>query len=442
MKKRALTIFAILCLALALGYHYYAQHQENLALNEYYQQLLPGNVTTEELTGNSVRILDATGKTTGFAGLAKYNGFGGPMLVGIVTDPQGIMTRTQILEHKETPQYLERITKEGFFEQFDHYDIAKGTTFGVEIDGISGATFSTRAITMCTDQVAESIRTAGLGLPAHSATVPWQFGLAEVAIAVLIALCIVLANVRACRKLRPALLIASVVLMGFWLNRPQTIAQISGVFMGYFPVFKTNLIWYMILLIALLPPILVGKNYYCTYLCPFGAAEEGLGFIGKKTKLPSLPHGKAPFLRKTRNLIVFVVLLMAFLFQNPSVSSFEPFATLFQLKGTGLQILLLVSVLAAALFFNRFWCVGFCPVGGFLDFIATGRRALARKIKGNTAAAEAEEKPKETAGCPHQQDGKQALSKAERAAEGLYKFFYAIILFSVVVAIFEKWSLL
>ncbi|RJE48664.1 MULTISPECIES: 4Fe-4S binding protein [unclassified Dehalobacter] len=443
-KKKFLTITAIAVLFLALMFNYYQEHQHDLQLHSYYGVLLPTNSTTETLTANSVKVFDASGNLTGYAGLDKYSGFGGKMLVGTIIDTHGVIQKVKILEYKETPQYLKNIEKSGFYLQLVGRNIADGTTFGKDIDGISGATLSTRAITMCVDSVSESVRTAALGLPSSSNGGLWQLGWAELAIAMLIAGCLILSMSSKLRKLRPILLIASVAGMGFWLNRPATIAHAASIFMGNFPVIKNNLIWYLILMIALLPPLIFGKNYYCVYLCPFCAAQEGLYLVANKFKI-SLPLGKKiPFMHKTRKFLLFISLMVAFLFQNPSVSSYEPFSPLFDLNGTRIEMLLLVSVLAAALFFRRFWCFGFCPIGGFIDLVAEARRAVGRKIKSkkrelpqnqSSVAATTFSNPS-ACKCTAKQ------SKRGKLAEGLFKLFYALIMFGVIVSIFEKWSLM
>lgn len=435
MKKKTITIAAVVILLLALIFQFYMQNLKSMSRNSFYGELLQQQVTTEELTSNSVKIMSAEGELIGYAGLDTYNGFGGPMLVGVATDATGRITDVKILEHKETPQYLERIAEEGFFQQYDGRNVADGTAFGTDIEGISGATMSTRAIAVCADRIAESIRVRALGLPAQASAMPWQLGLPEFVVAALIAACVCLAQSVRLRKLRPFILMASVAGIGLWLNRPVTMAYVSSTFMTYFPQVKNNLIWYALLAIALLPPLLAGKNYYCTYLCPFGAVQEGIHFVTSKVNLPL--SNKLPFLRKTRNLLVFVALLAAFLFQNPSVSSYEPFTALFQTNGTKIQELLLGSVLLAAVFFRRFWCMGFCPVGGFLDFIASLRRSLHHKEKEHPATREA---ITSAPACGLQDVCEKTMRKKEKLAEGLFKLFYAAIVFSVFISIFERWS--
>lgn len=436
MKKHILPILAIIVLVIALAFNFSYEKQVLEERTTYYDDLLSMSQTWESIADNAVAVYEGD-TLVGYAGLDTYNGFGGPMLVGIVTDTEGIITKYEILDNKETQQYLDRIEDEGYFTQFDDKDITTGLTFGVDIEGIAAATLSTRAFANCVSQISESIRVAGLGLPSEASTTPWTVGVAEILMAVICAGAIVLANKPSLRKFRPILLIASVVCIGFWLNRPVSMANISSIFMGYFPVFKSNLLWYIIMAAAILPTIITGKNYYCTYICPFGAATEGINFVAKKAQLPL--GVKIPFLRKTRNLLVFIGLLVAFLFHNPSVSSFEPFSVLFSGEGTSIQWLLCVTILISALFYKRFWCNGFCPVGGFLDLIAKFRRKIGYKIKHK---GEHMEKPvKKTCPGAAAYEEKQ-LTKKEKLSEALFKVFYSIIIFSVIVSIFERWAIL
>lgn len=157
--------------------------------------------------------------------------------------------------------------------------------------------------------------------------------------------------------------------------------------------------------------------------------------VTKKCHLPL--NRKMAFLAKTRNLLVFVALLVAFLFQNPSISSYEPFAALFNLEASGIQLLLVAAVLGAAIFFRKLWCVGFCPVGGFLDLLVRYRnRFVGRKQRGSLSK-EVKVEPKQK----HDLGTEQVLTAKEKRADGVFKFFYFIIIFSVIVAMFEKWSI-
>ena len=77
-------------------------------------------------------------------------GYGGPIELMLGINPQGIITGIQILKHSETPGLGAKINEETFLKQF----VSKNTQNinwalkkdGGEIDQISGATISPRAV--------------------------------------------------------------------------------------------------------------------------------------------------------------------------------------------------------------------------------------------------------------------------------------------------------
>ena len=55
--------------------------------------------------------------------------------------------------------------------------------------------------------------------------------------------------------------------------------------------------------------------------------------------------------------------MITFLTSNPGLGTFEPFATLFSLKGAGIQWYMVSVAIIGSFFIPRFWCRFFCPVG-------------------------------------------------------------------------------
>ncbi len=60
--------------------------------------------------------------------------------------------------------------------------------------------------------------------------------------------------------------------------------------------------------------------------------------------------------------------------RRPGVAGYEPFATLFDLRGATVAWVLLVVVLLASLAIYRPFCNYLCPLDPVVDFIAAGRR--------------------------------------------------------------------
>lgn len=121
------------------------------------------------------------------------------------------------------------------------------------------------------------------------------------------------------------------------------------------------------------------KNIYCSWMCPYGAAQEILAKIGGGKFHASREVER--FSSKIKYIFFFVAVLLAFLSGVPGQSSYEPFAMLFGLTGVGVQWFVLPLSLFTALFINRFWCRFFCPVGVAFELTVKFRRFVDKTFK-------------------------------------------------------------
>ncbi len=155
--------------------------------------------------------------------------------------------------------------------------------------------------------------------------------------------------------------------LGFVYNRPLTLVFINKMILGFWPAWRLNLYWY-ILLAGIVLIIAVGKKSpYCEWFCPFGSAQECLGVIGgAKRRIPERTH---VLLRWFQRALALSAIGLALFYRNPSVSSYEVFGAFFHLIGSSFNFALLGVVLVAALFLKRPWCSYICPLRPVTDFI-------------------------------------------------------------------------
>jgi len=133
--------------------------------------------------------------------------------------------------------------------------------------------------------------------------------------------------------------------------------------------------------------VIIFGNIYCGYICPFGAAQELLGYVlPGRFKQPI----QAEAMRKARfvKYVVLLVLIIVFFFSrnrttlaadplisifNPSTLSFDRYPLLagrFSIYDFRSAILLIVvTVLIGSIFYGRFWCRYLCPAGAFLSLL-------------------------------------------------------------------------
>lgn len=337
----------------------------------YLPQALPGAQRFEPVA-NGIHAGYAQGSTTpiGYVAVGEAAGYGGPMKVAVGVDPQGKVLGLAIIEQRESPAWISLMASRQFDKRLIGASFSDPLTLGQDIDAISGATYTTRAIVDAVRQASRQVATQQLALPVPPQPAQAvQFGVPEIALLMLFAAGFV-GRQRAFpfkKQLRWIALIAGMIVLGFLYNSPLTLSNINALLLGFWPQWQTHLYWYLLLGGVLLFFIFENKNPYCDWICPFGAAQECLGALAGAESHSRNPY-REPLLWLQRGLALAAIAL-AFFFRNPSLTSFEVFGVFFKLRGSPIQFVLLFVVLSMSLVFKRPWCAYLCPLRPVTDYV-------------------------------------------------------------------------
>lgn len=385
LLKKIMIALAVFTL---VGAWFFAQNQDkgensssSANYTEFLKQAYPQASTFVEIGTQPVTFsaLDANQKEIGYVTLGEANGYGGPLVTAVGIDLTGKILNTIIIEGKETPSYLEEVFKQGFLDNFKGASVDSPFVLEVDLDGISGATISSRAIAKAVRQAAHSTGQEQLNLEIKEIGDPWNFGLPEVSVILLFFSALAFSIFSKKPKFRFAILACSVIILGFWLNRPISLAYLTGAILGFFPSLRENLLWYLILFAGMSLPLLTGKNIYCFWLCPFGGLQEIINKLcGVKYRL-KIAEG----FRYIRYLLLWLGIFLVIAANNPTKGNIEPFSTIFGFKGTTFEWIKLIAVLVLAVFSYRFWCRYFCPVGALLDLLLKVNQFIKAKLTKN-----------------------------------------------------------
>ncbi len=295
----------------------------------------------------------------GYVVIEQAVAYGGPIKMVTGIDLQGKIVGTVIAAHKDTPSFIDKVIEQKYLEKFIGKDITDPLSIDKDIDRISGATFSSRGIAKAISQGSHAVARGEFGLDVKDEVEPFKFGAKEIAVIALIILAVIGVAFKQ-RKLRWIALIGSLVFIGFQYNTSISLANIAALLMGNFPPIRENLVWYILLIGIPVITLILGKNVYCFWLCPFGALQEITAKVGggKFKCCNKRIEAKAA---KIRYILIYLALIGAFLTKTPSFAGYEPFATLFGRQGFGIQWLILPVVIFSSFFISRFWCRFFCP---------------------------------------------------------------------------------
>lgn len=282
-------------------------------------------------------------------------GFAGatPLLIGLNGEQK--IVGVVLLENNETGSYNRRIIRAGFMDSWNGSSVEEALQ--KEVDAISGATLSTEAIK-------ESLR---IRLAIYEDRILAPRKKIVSIIQNILALCVVLwalfayFNPKKGKNMRIVLLGISIIVLGLWQGKFISLANLHA-WLSYGITSFTQWVLILIVLLSFLLPLIFGKSFYCTWLCPFGAAQELVGKITKKkVKLPAQIYDLRRYY-----LLVIVFLLISGIVTD--LAPFEPFSA-FNLKSSSAASLILAGIFTLlSVFINKPWCRFCCPTGQLLDF--------------------------------------------------------------------------
>jgi len=316
-----------------------------------------------------------------FAVISEETGYGGPFRLATLINLEGVIEDIWIIESRETPAYLEKMKKANYPNEFLKMPIESNFICGDDVDVVSGATVSSEAfcrnIRFSTHQAAIH----GFNKEVSWDEEPFHAGINVYLILALFILAFI-AHKWQNKKFKIAVLTISMIVLGFYLNGQISIANYVSFFEGFAPSAKANLAWWILIPGSLLFPVIISRNLYCSYICPFKGAQFYLN------KVSGMQYQMSPKATKIAvsgtTLLLWLSLMIGFITTNPGLSSFEPFAMFFALEGIGVQWYILPASVIGAFFIKNFFCRFFCPVGEFITWILKRRNEVSKRFKMKT----------------------------------------------------------
>lgn len=293
-------------------------------------------------------------------------GYAGTVPVLIAVDKNKVIKGIKLMPNVESPGFVRRIRKKGFFNSWDGVPVDSALVRNV--DAISGASMTCNAVKQGIQlRLEKYAKTATVKKSIDYMKILYYFGSSFV-----IALALLSFFYPAkLKKFRVLLLLSSILILGLWQGNFISLALLYGWFLNGVPLIGKIILISIVLLAALLP-FFTNKSFYCAYVCPYGAAQELVGKL-KKKKIP-LPQRIAKVLRKVRMVFFYVIVLLLIIGLDPDITEFEPFSAFLYNAATPWVISLAVIFLILSILTPRAWCNYFCPTGYLLDVFKKGKK--------------------------------------------------------------------
>jgi len=291
--ERILAVFAMVLLA---GTWVAGTFRAKAELLPVLQKALPeADHFTPASGGNYAAWKDPGGKELiGYVAVGAGQGYGGDLRLAVAVALDGSVKGLAVVEHKETVAFFRRVLRRGVLEALKGKSFSDPFLLGRDVDVVSGATFSTRALMEAAREASRRIASRNLGYPVPPQPSPEvRFGTPEIVLVGLFLFGIAgrMRRFKYRRTARWVSMLTGLLVLGFVFNKPLTLVLINKVLLGYWPRWQLNLYAYILLAGIFLLTAAANRNPYCEWFCPFGATQECLAVIGGGGKrLPQKAH--------------------------------------------------------------------------------------------------------------------------------------------------------
>ncbi|MDA3820966.1 MAG: 4Fe-4S binding protein [Candidatus Delongbacteria bacterium] len=287
-------------------------------------------------------------------------GYVSPLDFAVLLDEDMRIKNIELLSYgDETPSYIQWLKRDGFFDQWN--GMIPKEVLEKETKIITGATLSCQAVSIDLQRMMSCFA----DYQEQEQQMQTNKMLKNIAILLFLGFAVMhFFFKKKLAKTRWILLLASVLILGIWGGRFISMSLLYGWLMNGV-VLEMQFVLLAIFVISVGLPLITGKSFYCTYVCPFGAAQELVGKLNKNKK----PISKTwkTFFRWFR-LVVFVLILVLLLAGiTLPLSDIEPFSV-FRIQAASLAVIILAAVmLVLSVFIAKPWCRYACPTGMFFE---------------------------------------------------------------------------
>jgi len=329
---------------------------------------------------NYFRVSDANDKLAGYIFSSEdlapdVRGFGGRLNLAIyVDDPGGKLINFHIIRSNETPAYLELLSK--WRDSLNGRRLFQPGPF-TGVHTVTGATVSSEAILSALQTSGRRFATQILGravearpkeITHRAAYLPDNHAIYLIS-AFILALIVIY---RGGFWSRLVVLLFNLVLGGIVLNAQYSSEQIATLLSVHMPALRLTGAFLLVIGVPFL--VIIFGNIYCGYICPFGAAQELLGYVLPDRFKKPIQTEKMRTARFIKYVVLLVLIFVFFVSRNRTTLAADPLISIFNFQFSifnfrSAMLLIVATALIGSVFYGRFWCRYLCPAGAFLSLL-------------------------------------------------------------------------
>lgn len=296
-------------------------------------------------------------------------GYGGPVPLRIRVSKGGVVDSIVAEPNAESPDFFNHAS--AILAQWQGKTVDEAAA--MEVDGVTGATFSSRAIiTNVQRGLAYAKQHAALGNASDAV------GSADVSgasassggftLGGIVALIVVLMGALVPlfvknRRWHYVQLALNVIVLGLWTGTFVSYTLLMRLFSGGISLATLGTLAapLLMVLVAMLYPLVGRRGHYCAHICPFGSAQELAGKLTRR-KLRISPRLNR-MLNVFRNLLWGVLMVLMLTATWTAWMDYELFTAFLYTSASAWVIVLAVLFLVLSVWVPRPYCRFVCPTG-------------------------------------------------------------------------------
>lgn len=283
-------------------------------------------------------------------------GYGGttPLMISI---RNGKIIDIKAMPNSESPEFFGEASS--LFKTWIGKSV--GEADSTEVDAVSGATYSSRAI-IGNMRVALDYVMTNQTKKKSEVSMP-DVSLKTIAVVIVALMAAVLPLFIKNRRYHLVQLILNVIVLGFWSGTFISYSLLTSYLSNGMNVL-TSLPAVILLITAIVYPLLGKHQYYCTNVCPFGSLQQIAGRCGKrKIKIqPRIANCLAWF----RRILWAVLMLLMWCGVFFQWMDYEPFTAFILTSASWIVIAIAALFIILSAFIPRPYCRFVCPTGTLL----------------------------------------------------------------------------
>ena len=284
-------------------------------------------------------------------------GYAGPLPLKVFVT-EGRIDSIAVLENSETPGFLRHATKV-LLPQYIGKTVDEARA--AEVDAVSGCTFSSSALIANMDLALAQIPGSHSDLLKGTKHDP--AAIAKLIIAFIVALMAAILPLFVKNKTyRMVQMVLNVAVLGFYSATFLSYSSLVGAMSNGLGIM--NLTLALLLVLAFIYPLFGKKNYYCTWACPYGSAQELVGKCSNKklNMSPKVIKG----LKWVQYILWAVLMVLSWSGIFLDWMNYEIFSAFIWESAQWIVIAFAAVFLVLSIFVNRPFCRFVCPVGAML----------------------------------------------------------------------------